>query len=1316
MTRRLHLLWRRPRRDIKFRSAAVVAALTLVASGFAASAPAAADDTTLPYQDTSLPFDVRAADLVSRMTFEEKLTQFFANSSRPANMAIPRLGVPAYRYWNEALHGVADTGATSFPSALGIGSTWDRDLVNQMATVISDEARAYANAGRHDLTYWSPTINLARDPRWGRADESYGEDPYLTGQIGSQFVEGLQGDDPTYTKIVSTPKHFFANNAENYRRNGDSEVTERELREYYTPAFAALTGQDGAASGSLMTAYNEVNGTPVSTSKEYVEDLARRTWGFDGFVVTDCSAIRDVFDRHVWTPEGWDRPVNVTEASAYGLTSGADLDCQDNYYSQVLDDARDQGLVSEADLDVALVRIFTERMRLGEFDPAASVPWRSSQYTTAVQLGNANHTAVADQMSNEAPVLLKNEAPIGSATPALPLKAAQADNVVLLGYLGREANLGGYSGTPQPAPRTPQQGLDAAIQQFAPGAHVTQIDGIGPVTQGLKPGVLGVTFADAEGGQTFATDPPPSVRNDVWDWLGWQGIQYDPVANYPTAMMPNADWGGMFSINAVIPAGTTQVLVRQTGNTTPAGGANSVVPGGSFVVHEGAETGPVVATVPAEGAASSNASVPYSGATGSEVKLFFVYQPPTYSVTLTPQQQDQIRNAKAVVVRVGTRNNESAEEMDRYSIDLPRSQDQLVRAAAELNPKTVVWVQSVGQMNIESFRTPWRYDDDDDPATPAKTAKVPSIVWSNYDGQQQGEAFARILFGQANPSGKLTYTWYSNMAQLAGINDYTLTPTGGRDGRTYQYFTGDVSYPFGYGLSYSSFRYSDATVDRKKIGGDDTLKVSVKVTNTSNVAGNETVELYVSSPRADGVNRPTTQLKGFEKVSLDPGQTKTVTIPVKASDLWFWDDQADRKTWDLGIWQFHIGPSSTSGSTGSFTLTSAPRPQLGVVATVPDGVVLNTATPDNVVHAELSATRDDDSFYDLSKVGVVYRSSDPSVATVDADGTVHPAGAGVAQITATVTADGSSKSDTFPVTVYNGQYTAGDVTLFAHQVQLADRGVGLDQAKAGVRMTASTVPAAENAAYMYRMALNEENTAGATITPDGVLTATRAGTAKVTVVADIGGAKYAHTATITVGSAGDGAHAAPGVGALSSDEGWDTGLSDGNFNVTMNLWWGENASTFTLFQDGVAVGTTRLTPHTPNAQTASIQINGLSNGTYRFTGELSNSHGTTATQPVTVVVRNAAPGLPELSHDNWDGDGSYTLTANLWWGTNATSYRFLENGTEVATGTLTAHSPEAQQATARVTGKAPGTYAYTVEFTNSAGTTTSAPLNVHVQR
>ncbi len=1084
-------------------------------AGFTPMATAVGEpDPTPIYLDSSgtYTFEERAADRVSRMTYDEKVWQVNAQGSRPAGMAIPRLGVASYRYWNEALHGVANSGATSFPSALGIAATWNRDLVNEMASAISDEARAYNISSNRDLTYWSPTINIARDPRWGRADESYGEDPYLVGEIGSQFVGGMQNGDPLYTKVVSTPKHFFANNAENYRRNGDSVLTERELREYYTPAFGELLGENGAGAHSTMTAYNEVNGVPVSASTEYVQDLARRTWGFDGFITTDCDAIRDIWDRHVWTPDGWDHPVNKTEASAYGIKAGADLDCSSWSYRDTLPDARDQGLVTEDDLDVVLVRVFAERMRLGEFDPAADVQWRSNEYTTANQLHSAAHVATADQMSNEAPVLLKNEAPIGGSTPALPLQPEDADNIVLLGYLGREYNLGGYSGNPSPAPRTPQVALNAAIQAYAPGASVTQIDGITP-RYGQKPGVLGVTFLDDVNAVTFTSDPPPRVRNDTWDWLGWRGIQYDPVSSNPTPMMPNADWGGVFSVSTTLPDGTTQVAVRQQGNgTTNPTNNNSIYAGGSFVVHEGSETGPVVATVPANGASSSATYVPYTGTTGSPVSLYFVYQPPAYSVGLTPEQQEQVRNADAVVVYVGTRNNESAEEMDRYSLDLPRYQDQLAKLAAELNPRTVVWIQAVGQMNIESFRLPWTYDD----GNGVQTYKVPSIVWSNYNGQQQGEAFARILFGQANPSGKLTFTWYADQSQLAHINDYRLAPTADTYGRTYEYFTGDVAYPFGYGLSYSTFQYSnDRIVGHAGVAGDDTITFAVDVTNTSSVAGQEVVELYVTAPGADGVNRPLRQLKGFDKVAIGAGETRTVEIPVKVADLWFWDDQTHAKTWDRGAWTYSIGTSSEPGLTGHFAVTGPPTVGLNVVRVIPDGVALNTAAPMDTIHANLSATRTDDSFFDLSTVDVTYTSSDPAVATVTSTGTVSPVGTGVATITATVTADGQSKSDTFPVVVYAGAYVADEATRFADMVAFGDTAVSLSQADDGIQLSAAVVPAAE-ATYEFKLALSEPNTAGATVTPDGMFTATSAGYARVTVVADIAGTKVSRTATVTV--------------------------------------------------------------------------------------------------------------------------------------------------------------------------------------------------------
>ncbi|MDR0432856.1 MAG: glycoside hydrolase family 3 C-terminal domain-containing protein [Bifidobacteriaceae bacterium] len=1160
-----------PRRRRKVLAVTIAASFGL--AGLAAtSAPIAQADDTPAYMNEALPFDVRAADLVSRMTWTEKVGQLRSSSSPSSvpgateNQAIPRLGVVAYRYWNEALHGVVGvSGATSFPSALGIGSTWNRALVKEMGTAIGSEARAGNNRGDgNGLTYWSPTVNLNRDPRWGRADESYGEDPYLMGEIGKQFVSGVQTGHPTYTKAVSTPKHYFANNAENYRRNGDAVLSERALHEYYTPAFAELTGVEGSASRSFMTSYNRINGVPASASFYAIETLARRTWGFDGFTTSDCDAILDEHQRHLWVPEGFDRSITAAESTAWSLKAGTDLACDNGnwalQYVGNVTDARDQGLITENDVDVVLVRVFTERMRLGEFDDAAKVPYRGQDYSVA-QIGSNSpvHTAIANQMADEAPVLLKNDAVTGTSDKALPLTAEDADNVVLVGYMATEAVLGGYSGSPSPAPISAHDGLIQAVKSYNPNATVQQIDGITP-KYGAKPGVRGVRFTDAAGDTTFTSTPPPQARNDVWDWLGWQGIQYDPVENYPTAMMPNQDWGGMFSITTTLPAETEKVSVQQisesnafipwtAGTPCPPGmtymefwgmvfctgmvdqatnnpdQASSIYIGGTFEVREGSEVGPIVATLPADGESSSTVFSSYTGTTGSPVTLYFLYKPPTYTVSLTAQEAQDIRDASAVVVRVGTRQGESAEEMDRYSIDLPRNQTDLVRLVRQLNPKTVVWVESVGQMNIEPFRVPWQAPPSlapDGLAWDCTTCSVPAIIWANYNGQAQGQAFGRILFGKANPSGKLTYSWYSNILDIGHVNDYNLLPTSTTKGRTYLYTDAPVSYPFGWGLSYSTFEYSNMRVAKSSISGDETLSVSVDVTNSSAIVGKEAVQLYVTAPDSNGKDRPKRQLKGFEKVALGPGATKTVTIDVPADQLWFWDDVADARTYDLGTWTFRIGGSSVSGISGSFQLTSAPSVSLGVVMAIPNGVVLNTAAPGNTIDAGLSAARSDEGFFDLSDratVKVVYTSSDDSVATVDQTGTVSPAGAGHAEITATVTVGDQTKSDSFPVIVYDGAFESDlggeQVTLFADQLLFAGSTITPAEAASGIQLAASMAgdPAAT---VTYLIAPMDVNNAGAVVTPAGELTASGEGIVRVTAVAQSNGDTFARTATIKV--------------------------------------------------------------------------------------------------------------------------------------------------------------------------------------------------------
>jgi len=583
------------------------------------------------------------------MTRAEKIQQFRAERQHNAGVApaIPRLGVPAYNYWNEALHGVARAAedpqhllnqggeASEFPTGLGIAATWNPDLVRQMASATSDEARAMNNfaspgaiAANKGLTYWSPTINMDRDPRWGRAEETYGEDPYLTSQIGGQFVLGMQGDDDTYLKTVATPKHYLANNSENNRHTGSSNLTEAELREYYTPAFAALVGEYGA--GSLMTAYNEVNGTPVSASKELVEDLARRTFGFNGTVVSDCDAVRDVWQssNHNWTPPGFKAPLTAPQAVAWTLKTGVDLDCMDQDYPTYLEQSYAAGDVTEADMDASLVRTFTIRMRTGEFDPAEQVPWRGSDYTIENQVSSPEHLAVTQQMSDEAVVLLKNDAPEAGGARALPLTAEDTDNVVVVGPLATTEVHGDYSPTRIAEHSNALQGIEKAVHAIDPTAEVTYIPGMNKsgLENKRKPSIgtpvapaagqaatpAAVRFLDASGNELGRVTPETILRSQLFS--GWRGVQ--PWSNPATAynsMQTNGAWGGWFGTDVEVPAGTATVEVRQ-------GGAATTLQGGRFDVRVGSREGDVAGQVPATGATASSA---YSGPTGPQT-LYFV--------------------------------------------------------------------------------------------------------------------------------------------------------------------------------------------------------------------------------------------------------------------------------------------------------------------------------------------------------------------------------------------------------------------------------------------------------------------------------------------------------------------------------------------------------------------------------------------------------------------------------------------------------------------------------------------------------------------
>jgi len=680
---------------------------------------------TPDYLNQDLPFERRVNDLVGRMTLEEKVSQM-----KDVAPAIERLGIPEYNWWNEALHGVARSGlATSFPQAIGLAATWDDSLIFQMATVISDEARAkhheYVRAGSRQryqgLTFWSPNINLFRDPRWGRGQETYGEDPFLTGRLAVQFIRGMQGDDPKYLKTVATVKHFAVHSGpEPERHSFDAVVSERDLRESYLPHFAAGIREGGAY--SLMCAYNRVEGKAACGSDMLLEVILRGEWGFSGYVVSDCGAIDDIYLRHKVVATG-------AEAAALAVKTGTDLECGRVYTNLV--DAVKQGLITEQEIGTAVKRLFLARFKLGMFDSPDRVRWAQIPYGV---LDRPAHRELARRVARESIVLLKN------AGGVLPLRK----DLATLAVLGPNADqwrmlLGNYNGMPAD-PVSPLRGIREAVGR---GTRVLY--------------ARGADLADGFPG----TDGP---------------------------------------------------------------------------------------SVPAE--------------------------------TLAVEAVKAARQADAVVLFLGLTARLEGEEMrvelegfrggDRTRIDLPAAQERLLERIVAVGKPTVLVL-----LNGSALAVSWAQQ------------HVPAIVEAWYPGQAGGTAIADVLFGDYNPGGRLPVTFYKSVDDLPPFDDYRM------EGRTYRFFKGTPLYPFGYGLSYTSFAYKQLRTSAGTLRADDTLTVRVDVTNTGQREGDEVVQLYVRH-LGSRVTRPREDLRGYRRVTLRPGETRTVQFPLVAASLAYWNPDSHR--------------------------------------------------------------------------------------------------------------------------------------------------------------------------------------------------------------------------------------------------------------------------------------------------------------------------------------------------------------------------------------------------------------------------------------
>lgn len=844
---------------------------------FLLSALGAVAQTTKPsdtplYMDPSQPVDVRVNDLISRMTLEEKASQL-VNQAR----AIPRLHVDAYDWWSEALHGVANAGtATVFPEPIGLGATFDSPLIHNMAVVISTEGRAKhdqaVRAGRRDimegLDFWSPNINIFRDPRWGRGQETYGEDPFLTAHMGVAFVTGMQGDDPHYYRVIATPKHFDVHSGpEPERHRIDVPASKHDMEDTYLPAFRAAIVEGKA--DSIMCAYNRVNGEPACANTFLLVDQLRKAWDFKGYVVSDCDAVADIFNGHHFTR-------SLAEAGAVSLKSGMDNECADFFQHATNDsdyikfvDAVHQGLLKESDLDVALRRLFTARMKLGMFDPPSMVPYSNIPES---EIDSAPHRQLALRAARESIVLLKNDG-------ALPL-ASSVKKIAVLGPLAQSVQVlhGNYSGTASHAVTA----LEGIQKQF-PGTQVTFTPGMNFLR---TPTVVPTAVL-------FTADGKPGLKAEYFagDITGApQVTRIDPYVNLQlfrrdlTSLEP--------------PTGMRDYSVQWTGFLIPTeSGKYEVGLGGSMnrfwfndklVVDDATLHDPTPKTVTMDLKKGHRYPVKveyFRGGFGTRMIWENVIDDPIGSAVAAAKDAD------VVVAVVGITSQLEGEEMkvdlpgfkggDRTSLDLPKQEEDLLEAVKKTGKPLVVVL-----MNGSALAVNWANEN------------ANAILDAWYSGEEGGTAIAETLAGANNPAGRLPVTFYTGLSELPPFEDYAMT------NRTYRYFNGKPLYPFGYGLSYSTFAYSDLKLSTSTLQAGDPLRVEADVKNTGSHDGDEVAELYLTFPSLPGA--PLRALRGFTRVHLAAGETKHVEFALSPRDLSMVDLTGDRLVAE-GKYTVHVG-------------------------------------------------------------------------------------------------------------------------------------------------------------------------------------------------------------------------------------------------------------------------------------------------------------------------------------------------------------------------------------------------------------------------
>lgn len=839
-----------------------------------------------PFRNPDLPVEERIEDLLNRLTPEEKVGQMMHQTP-----AIERLGIPAYDWWNEALHGVARAGqATVFPQAIAMAATFDDDALHETFTMVSDEARAKYHRYQQDkeydrykgLTFWTPNINIFRDPRWGRGMETYGEDPYLTERMGLAVVKGLQGDDPNYFKTHACAKHYAVHSGPEWNRHEfDVSVSPRDLHETYLPAFETLVKEGNVQ--EIMCAYNRFEGKPCCSSDKLLIDILRNSWGYDRIILSDCGAIDDFWQKDERTPRHETHP-DAESASADAVLNGTDLECGGSY--RALNKALKDGKISEEALNVSLRRLLKGRFELGMFDPDDRVPYSKIPYSV---VESPKHIAQAQDMARKSMVLLKNK------NNTLPL-SKNLKKIAVVGPNAADSTMlwSNYNGFPSHTVTI----LDG-IRKKVPSTEVVYELGCNH-TNDFVIVDLGNHITSAAG-QGFACE----YFNNM-DFEGepvYKGIakelRYTTGGN--TQFAPNVNltqFTARFHGTFEAPE-TGEVEFKISGNDAFRLFIGEEKVGEVWENEYGAER---TYTLNAEAGKKYPVKVEYMQRLGSAELNLLIGKRTAVDYKGTA---DKVKEADVIIFAGGISPRLEGEEMpvyvegfkkgDRTNIELPKVQKEMIKAL-KATGKPIVYVVCTGS----ALALNW------------EEANIDAILNAWYGGQEGGTAVADILFGDYNPSGRLPITFYKSVDQLPDFQDYNM------QGRTYRYMTQEPLYPFGYGLSYTTFDFRNAKLSQNKIAKDQSVTLSLDIANTGQTDGDEVAQVYIKNP--NDPKGPLKALKAFKRVNVKAGSTQQVSIELEPKAFQSFNDQTQTMEVRPGKYKVLYGSSSADKDLKSIDL------------------------------------------------------------------------------------------------------------------------------------------------------------------------------------------------------------------------------------------------------------------------------------------------------------------------------------------------------------------------------------------------------------